>query len=193
MTLGMPAPTLVATAGASNANTYLTAATADTIANGMIGTLTWATATADDKARALITATNGLETLAWIGTRTTTTQALSWPRTDATCGDKAPADDEIPREIELATFDLANALLGDPALLRSSSTSEALVTGIPNRDLKRLKLDVMEVEWRTDAASSTTSRPTPLTMLPHLATILGCLTTSSTGGGMGGTCAVVRS
>jgi hypothetical protein len=189
----MPAPTLVATAGASNANTYLTAATADTIANGMIGTLTWATATADDKARALITATNGLETLAWIGTRTTTTQALSWPRTDATCGDKAPADDEIPREIELATFDLANALLGDPALLRSSSTSEALVTGIPNRDLKRLKLDVMEVEWRTDAASSTTSRPTPLTMLPHLATILGCLTTSSTGGGMGGTCAVVRS
>jgi hypothetical protein len=189
----MPAPTLVATAGASNANSYISIATADSIANGMVGTLAWTTATTDDKTRALITATNGLETLAWIGTRTFDTQALSWPRSGVNCGDKAPADDTIPREIELATFDLANALLGDPALLRSAATSEALVTGIPNRDLKRLKLDVMELEWRTESAASTTSRPTPLTMLPHLATILGCLTTSSTGGGLGGVCAVVRS
>jgi hypothetical protein len=189
----MPAPAIVATAGASNANSYLTAAGADAIADTMLGTLAWGTATSDNKARALITATNGLETLKYIGSRATTTQALSWPRTDAACGDKAPADDTIPREIELATFDLANALLGDPTLLRSNATSEALVNGIPNRDLRRLKLDVLELEWRTDTGASTTSRPTPLTMLPHLATILGCLTTSGTGGGIGGVCAVVRS
>lgn len=189
----MPAPTIVATAGSASANSYLSVAGADAIANGMIGTLAWSTATSDNKARALITATNGLETLSWVGSKATSTQALSWPRVDANCGDKAPADDEIPREMELATFDLANALLADPTLLKSSASSEALVPGVPNRDLKRLKLDVMELEWRTDVTPSTTSRVTPLTVLPHLASILGCLTTSSTGGGLGGVCAVVRS
>lgn len=186
-------PTLVATAGASNANSYLSVAGADSIADGMVGTLTWSTATEANKIKALITATNGLETLSWIGSRATTTQALSWPRTDASCGDKAPADDEIPREIELATFDLANALLGDPTLLRSSPSNGALVAGVPNRDLKRLKLDVMEIEWNTNVGNSTTEAVTPLTVLPHLATILGCLTTSTTKGGLGGIVAVQRS
>lgn len=189
----MTAPAIVATAGSASANSYLTVAGADSIANGMIGTLAWSSATSDNKARALITATNGMETLSWIGTRTSTTQALSWPREDAVCGDKDYANNEIPREIELATFDLANALLDDPALLRSAPSSEALVPGVPNRDLRRLKLDVMELEWRTDVAQSATSRVTPLTVLPHLASILGCLTSSSTGGGVGGVCAVVRS
>lgn len=186
-------PTLVATAGASNANSYLSVAGADSIADGMVGTLAWTTATSDNKVKALITATNGMETLGWIGTRATTTQALSWPRANASCGDKSYEDDEIPREVELSTFDLANALLGDPTLLRSSPSSEALVTGIPNRDLKRLKLDVMELEWRTDVGNSTTEAVTPLTVLPHLATILGCLTTSTTRGGLGGVVAVQRS
>lgn len=186
-------PTLIATAGASNANSYLSVAGADSIADGMVGTLAWTTATSDNKIRALITATNGLETLGWIGTRATTTQALAWPRTDAECGDKSYSDAEIPREVELATFDLANALLGDPTLLRSSPSSEALVAGVPNRDLKRLKLDVMEIEWRTDTANSTTAAGTPLTVLPHLATILGCLTTSSTRVGRGSLIGIERS
>jgi hypothetical protein len=186
-------PTLVATAGASNANSYLSVAGADSIADGMVGTLTWSSATSTDKAKALITATNGLETLEWIGSRASTTQALAWPRSGASCGDKAPADDEIPRELELATFDLANALLTTPTLLRSSSSSAALVPGVPNRDLKRVKLDVMELEWRTDVGNSTTEATTPLTVLPHLATILGCLTTSTTRGGIGRICQVVRS
>lgn len=186
-------PTLVATAGASNANSYLSVAGADSIADGMVGTLTWSSATSTDKAKALITATNGLETLEWIGSRASTTQALAWPRSGASCGDKAPADDEIPREVELATFDLANALLTTPTLLRSSSSAAALVPGVPNRDLKRVKLDVMELEWRTDVGNSTTEATTPLTVLPHLATILGCLTTSTTRGGIGRICQVVRS
>ncbi len=159
----------------------------------MVGTLAWSTATEANKIKALITATNGLETLSWIGSRSTTTQALAWPRTDASCGDKTIADDDIPREIELASFDLANALLGDPTLLRSSPSSAALVTGVPNRDLKRLKLDVMEIEWNTNVSNSTTTAVTPLTVLPHLATILGCLTTSTTRSGLGAAIALQRS
>lgn len=186
-------PTLVATAGASNANSYLSVAGADSIADGMVGTLAWTAATEANKVKALITATNGLETLGWIGTRVTTTQALSWPRRNATCGDKNPSSTAIPREIELATFDLANALLGSPTLLRSSPTTTALVSGIPNRDLKRVKLDVMEIEWNTNVGNSTTEAVTPLTVLPHLASILGCLTTSTTRGGLGSVMALQRS
>lgn len=186
-------PTVVATAGSASANSYLSIASAEAIADTMLGTLAWTTASSDHKARALITATNGLETLQWVGERSSTTQALAWPRKNANCGDKTIASTTIPREVELATFDLANALITAPALLRSAPTNEALVTGIPNRDLARIKLDVMEVEWRKDRALSTTTRVTPLTMLPHLASILGCLTTSTTGGGVGGTCALVRS
>lgn len=189
----MPAPTIVATAGAADANSYLSIAGADSIANGMVGTLSWASATSDEKARALVTATNGMETLSWIGTRATSTQALSWPRVNASCGDKTPSTTAIPRELELATFDLANALLSDPTLLCNAPTTGALVTGVPNRDLKRLKLDVMELEWNTNVGNSTTKAATPLTVLPHLATILGCLTTSTTGGGVGGAIAITRS
>lgn len=186
-------PTLVATAGATNANSYISVAGADGIADSMVGTLAWSSATEANKIKALITATNGLETLKWTGSRSSTTQALAWPRKEASCGDKTIDDDEIPRELELATFDLANALLGDPTLLRSSSSKQALVTGIPNRDLKRIKLDVMEIEWNTNVGNSTTEAVTPLTVLPHLATILGCLTTSTTRGGLGGVVSVQRS
>lgn len=187
------APTITATPGASDANSYLTLLEADAIADTMLGPLSWSTATSDNKTRALITATNGLETLEWIGTRTSTTQSLSWPRTNASCGDKAPSDTEIPREVQLACFDLANALLDTPTLLRNSPSTESLVNGIPNRDLKRLKLDVMEIEWRQDIKNSTTTPTTPLTVLPHLTTILGCLTTTVTRNGKSWAAPVVRS
>lgn len=189
----MTVPTLIATAGSASANSYLSVAEANTIASSMVGTLQWNAATTDDKTRALITATNGLETLSYIGTRADPDQALSWPRSNAACGDKAPTSTEVPRELKLACFDLAEALLGNPTMLRSSVATTGLVPGVANRDLKRLKLDVMELEWRTDISPTSSSAITPLTVLPHLASILGCLTTSTTRSGIGSTKPVVRS
>ena len=185
------APTIVATAGATNANSFITAAEGDTFADARLGTLAWSSASADDKARSLVMATNGLETLEYIGTRAATTQALSWPRENAKCGDKSYTKTEIPDEVKLATFELANALITTPTLLQNASTTTALVDGIPKRDLSRLKLDVMEIEWRDNISSSTTKPVTPLTVLPHLATILGCLTTS-TASALGGVFRVKR-
>lgn len=189
----MTVPTLIATAGSASANSYLSVAEANTIASSMVGDLSWNTATTDDKTRALLTATNGLETLSYIGTRATTDQALSWPRSNAACGDKTPSTTEVPRELKLACFDLAEALLGNPTMLRSSVATAGLIPGVANRDLRRLKLDVMELEWRTDVARTGSSAITPLTVLPHLASILGCLTTSTTRSGVGTTMPVVRS
>jgi hypothetical protein len=179
----MTAPAIVATAGDPSANSYLSIAEADIIADGMIGDQAWSTATSDTKSRALITATNGMETLKYVGTRTNTTQVLSWPRTNASCGDWTIAADTVPSQVKLATFNLANALLTSPELLRTNPTTSALIPGVPNYDLRRLKLDVMEVEWRNDKRPIGARAVTPLSVLPHLKSILGCLTTSTIAGG----------
>ena len=189
----MPA-SITATVGSATANSYLTIAAADTIAETMLGTLAWSSATTDQKTRALITATRGLDTLTWIGSRASTTQALDWPRSDVECDGVEYANNIIPEQVQYSTFDLANALLTTPTLLQSSTGSAAeIVPGVPNRDLARLKLDVMELEFRTDVSSAAQATVSPLSALPHLATILGCLTTSVIPGGSARVVSRVRS
>jgi len=187
--------------GSATANSYLSVAEADAIAATMLGTLKWldpATTTAQ-KENALIQATQNLDTLGWVGSRTSATQPLAWPRKDAKCGEKDYASTVIPREVELSTFDLAEGLLNNPALISGiggssggGGTAGELVPGVPNKDLKRLKLDVMELEWRDNATGGGVTIKTPLSVMPHLASILGCLTTSVIPGGRTWMVPVVR-
>ena len=116
----MPA-SITATVGSATANSYLTIAAADTLSESMLGTLAWTTATTDQKTRALITATRGLDTLVWIGSRTTTTQALDWPRSDVACDGVEYADNIIPEQLQYSTFDLASGGLTFPRRPRQSS------------------------------------------------------------------------
>lgn len=175
--------TIIATPGASDANSYLTVAEGDTFAEERLGTLTWSSSSDEDKKKALVQATRYMDTLEYIGEKATTTQALLWPRDDAKCGDKDYADTVIPTEVQEATFDLAEGLLNNPGLISgqgvtaSTATTGELVAGVPNADLKRLKLDVMELEWK-NAVNSSRFAATPLSVMPHLLSTLGCLTTS---------------
>ena len=78
------AVTIDATAGGANANSYLTLADAQAIVDGMVedaDVTAWASATTDQKNRALYTATQRLDRERFIGARATNTQALQWPRT----------------------------------------------------------------------------------------------------------------
>lgn len=169
---------ITATAGSANANSYMTVARGDAIAATMLGTLSWATATTDDKGRALITATRGLDLLTWAGTRSSDVQALGWPRSGVYLDGAELDATTIPEALEFATFDLAEALLARPTLLQSDPGASSLIPGVQNRDLQRLRLDALEIEWRRDPRSV---RITPLTVLPHLASILQGLTTSTPG------------
>jgi hypothetical protein len=169
--------TVTATVGASDANSYLSVAAADSIASTMLSTLEWGTATTDDKGKALIAATRYLDQLDWIGTKTSTTQALLWPREDATCGEKDYANNVIPDEIKYSTFDLADALLNDTTLLKPSNAGlTELIPGIPNADLKSARVDVLSVDFRDGGAPTVQNA---LTVLPHLVGVLGCLCLSS--------------
>jgi hypothetical protein len=75
---------IVATPGAADANSYLTLAAAQAIVDGFIqddDVIAWASATTDQKNRALFTATQRLDRERFLGARSTDTQALQWPRT----------------------------------------------------------------------------------------------------------------
>ena len=174
---------LDALAGSATDNSYLTIAEADAIALTRVGTLTWTNpaTTEPQKEAALVSASSLLDTLEWIGSRTSPDQPMAWPRTSASCGEKSYDDATIPREVEQATFDLAEGLLNDPGMITGQGGSAAggggeLVPGVPNADLRSLQLDVMRLEWKDSPYSS--SVKTPLTEMPHLVPMLGCLTTS---------------
>lgn len=176
--------TVDATVGGANSNSFITVAEADVIANNTLNVTAWTTATTDDKGRALIMATIDLNPLDWVGTRSTTTQALAWPRTDAVINGHPIEDNEIPREIQQATFDLALSTLQESTSATGTPSGE-LVPGVPNSGLKRLKLDVMEIEWRTEGLPSNriSTYSQLINRAPSLSTVLyGTLNTNGTGG-----------
>ena len=76
--------TIVATVGAANANSYLTVTTADNIIEGLIedeDVTAWASATTDQKNRALYTSAIRLDRERFLGAKATDTQSMQWPRT----------------------------------------------------------------------------------------------------------------
>ena len=73
-----------ATVGSASANSYITLADAQAIVDGFVedaDVTAWASATTDQKNRALFTATQRLDRERFLGARATDTQALQWPRT----------------------------------------------------------------------------------------------------------------
>lgn len=97
-------------------------ADATTFWNGRLGAAAtaWAAASADDKARALVAASDWIDrALNFTGTKTVSTQVRDWPRDGATnnCTDEAIADGTIPTELADATFWLAGNIVVDPTIV----------------------------------------------------------------------------
>lgn len=136
------APSLDATIGGASANSYQSVANATTYFANTLFSAQWGALSADVKAQALITATQWLETLTYVGKRVTTTQALEWPR-EATSSKGVAADTtEIPKELLVAQAELALALGTTPTALTGDLGSTNT-----NGATKRQKLDALEVEY----------------------------------------------
>ena len=120
------AVTIHATAGAANANSYITLAQADAYVEAMISSTDvskWSTGTDDTRNRALAAATQRLDRERFLGARATDTQALQWPRTGVRkpdtyvntyatgfpfrISDDYFTDTEIPDQIKRAQIELA--------------------------------------------------------------------------------------
>lgn len=143
------AATIIATPGANNANSYLTLAEAQDYADRDMDSVEWYQATTDQRTRALLTATRNLDLVGFVGERATPTQSLAWPRKNFKTPEKTYTDTEIPAEIKQATWELANSLTRDIVISGQTAGSTSLIPGIPNSGLKRVKLDVMEIEWKS--------------------------------------------
>ena len=143
-----------ATVGGANANSYLTLADAQAIIDGFVedaDVTAWASATTDQKNRALFTATQRLDRERFLGARATDTQALQWPRTGVRKPDTYIntyavgfpfrittdyyTDDEIPQQIKYA-----QALL---AVYLHNNTSGLGLSGL--EDYKNVKIGSLDV------------------------------------------------
>jgi hypothetical protein len=148
------APILVATLAGGTSNSYITVADATIYFDNRLDVTDWTAATADNKAASLITATSWLDTLDFYGDRSSTTQALKWPRTDVTC-DGIEADATfIPREIKDATCEAALALLRNPTMLRGVVTAPGSYDEVELGELRvkyRSQGEVQSMQTITDA------------------------------------------
>ena len=110
----MGTSTLVATAKSSTANSYCTLAEADQYQDDRPAvSTTWADASENNKIRALLWATQLMESLFnWNGYATTTTQALGWPRQGLLERIDVVLDsDTVPSEVKDAQSEYARQLL----------------------------------------------------------------------------------
>lgn len=134
-------PTLVATAGSTTANSYATVAEGDTYFDERLNSAAWtgASVTTDTKERALIMATRRLDQETYAGNKTTTAQALEWPREYVVDKDGEEYDSAtIPTFVKEATFEMALRLLND------ATTDTFADTGL--EEFRRAKVGEMEVE-----------------------------------------------
>lgn len=104
--------TLIATPGASNANTYGTQTEADDYFASRLQSSGW-TSNVAKQAAALVTACNRLEQETYSGYVVSESQALKWPRSGVSNRDTGGLWSEfvVPRPVKCAQFELALVLI----------------------------------------------------------------------------------
>ena len=136
---------LSATPGAPDANSYVTVEEADAFLSAELGVAAWPASSTgpdlDTKARALITATRQLDRLAerFIGSPTSQTQALAWPRSVPAIDERTVDAGTIPPRLKRCTIRLAVRLLQAPEVL----------TPLAERIVTRKKIGPLETEYGT--------------------------------------------
>ena len=143
-----------ATAGGANANSYLTLSDANSLIDGLVendDVTAWASATDDQKNRALYTAAQRIDRERFLGARATDTQSLQWPRTGVRKPDTYIntyavgfpfrittdyfTDTEIPDQIKKAQVELAVYLNNNKDGLGLSGLEEYKNVKIGNLDV----------------------------------------------------------
>lgn len=114
--------------------------------NAARGNYTWSTLTTDQQEQSLIRATDYMESVysqRWAGTRTTSVQALSWPRYNVFVNGFVVLSSSVPKPVINACAELAlRAAAGE---LLSDLTQQKT----------RTKVDVIEVEYDKYSPQST--------------------------------------
>lgn len=106
-------------------NSYISAANSDTYFSVSLRAETWDGYDTELKEKALITATRMMDRQTWQGAKTSSGQALEWPRSGVYDKYGNSVDSaSVPVAITNATCELAFSLLSDPAVETNSNTSK---------------------------------------------------------------------
>lgn len=158
--------TIDATAGGTGANSFVLLTEAETYMEGRGNKALWTAATDADKDIALAEATRDIDLKEYTGYRTTSTQALSWPRISADDPDNPVQgwfdDDVVPSRIKNATSELAFQYL------KAGTTDIAALDAKIN--VRSKQVDVLRTEY-----FSPTYTPTGLARYPRVMAFLGPL------------------
>jgi hypothetical protein len=111
---GLMALVIEATAGHASANSYVTLAEAVSYFEGRAGAEAWDDATTAERNQALVSATTRLEQEQYQGDRTSSTQALAWPRSNLTYDGQSVDGATVPSFVKRATYEEALAILDAP-------------------------------------------------------------------------------
>lgn len=111
-------PTVNASAGASDANSYVTVAEADAYFAESFGRTLWATREPSDKEILVIQASRSLDMyMTWSGFKSSPSQSMEWPRSNAYDKIGLLYDSAtIPAPIKFATMELAYHILSNAGL-----------------------------------------------------------------------------
>ena len=157
--------TIIATAGAIDANSYITVVDAQAYFDTRIGSDIWDDASSEEQKALLVNATRMLDqSFEWNGSVASSTQSLRFPRdTVYNCDNELLDSDTIPTEIKNATCEI---------LLFIGDTSG----GSKDNSIKSAKVGSLEVEYRDNISpeeliNSNTTRA------------VGCLGVLMVGGG----------
>lgn len=131
-------PTVIATVGAADANSYETVVAADSYFGDSYGRSRWALASQSDREALMITASRSLDQyMSWSGRRSTDTQSMEFPREGAydRSGNLYP-NNVIPTPVRYATFELAYYMLENGGAL-----------SFADQTVDRVKVSSIEIEF----------------------------------------------
>ena len=176
-----PTPTLDATIGGANSNSYVTLAEADTYFSGTASKKDWDHHTDPYKEAALIQATQWLDLLGWAGKCCGSSQRLQWPRESVTCFCRDAVCTEIPFQVKQATYELAFKLVHNPDSITGGVRGPTVQQGA----VKRNKLGDLEQEFfefkNGEGSKVSVTGPVVLQSFPFLVDMLGCWLAGSYG------------
>ena len=158
------AATINATVKDANANSYVTLTEANTYFETVPDSSTWTNKTADQKNRALISATRWIDSFVYYGDRCDDGQALKFPRNNYQVDGVELACSTIPINIKYAQYELARALAND---------SEAMTGNVgTDGNIEEVKLGDIQVKYNIQS-QGTGSVNNVLDKYPWLQSYLG--------------------
>ena len=179
---------IIATVGGSTSNSYVTGVEADDYAAFQSWESTWTGKTESERTIALINAARWLDTLDFAGTRCSPSsddsnlpQAMSWPRSDASCDGITATCSFVPKEIKEAQILIAYNLVVNPELITGTpgggGSGAAAGTYVKRNKLGDLEQEFAEYTNAESASAnecSTCDTPAIISALPWLKGILAC-------------------